>query len=209
GWAATVLPTGRGRGKPQRCFGWGSQPGHRARPPRALTCSLAWAGGGVIRVGPKFIQLYFLSDDDLTIEDSYMKICNINRTLTQIDFLDAGGQEEFALPVCASNDHNSFHEISKFHTQILQIKNQDEFPMILLSNEAKLPWTYSRRCPVKRWCFSRGRIISPTSSKIHQNMDKSSQSIRAIGRFQVLEDAHGHVMHPQNKESESCPCCIL
>ncbi len=34
-------------------------------------------------------------------------------------------------------DH-SYHEVQKFHTQILRVKDRDDFPMVLVGNKADL-----------------------------------------------------------------------
>lgn len=65
--------------------------------------------------------------------------------------LDTAGQEEFSamreqymrsgegfLLVFAVTDHPSFDEISKFHRQILRVKDRDEFPMLIVGNKADL-----------------------------------------------------------------------
>uniref|UniRef100_A0A8C6VNG0 RAS related n=1 Tax=Naja naja TaxID=35670 RepID=A0A8C6VNG0_NAJNA len=96
-------------------------------------------------------QSYFVSDYDPTIEDSYTKICNIDGISTRLDILDTAGQEEFGamreqymrtgegfLLVYAVNDRGSFNEIHKFHTQILRVKDRDEFPMVLVGNKTDL-----------------------------------------------------------------------
>uniref|UniRef100_A0AAX7UD45 RAS related n=1 Tax=Astatotilapia calliptera TaxID=8154 RepID=A0AAX7UD45_ASTCA len=65
--------------------------------------------------------------------------------------LDTAGQEEFGamreqymrsgegfLLVFALNDRGSYHEVQKFHTQILRVKDRDDFPMVLVGNKADL-----------------------------------------------------------------------
>lgn len=42
------------------------------------------------------------------------------------------------LLVFAVTDHPSFEEISKFHRQILRVKDRDEFPMLMVGNKADL-----------------------------------------------------------------------
>jgi len=32
----------------------------------------------------------------------------------------------------------SYHEVQKFHTQILRVKDRDDFPMVLVGNKADL-----------------------------------------------------------------------
>uniref|UniRef100_UPI003AAE17F3 ras-related protein R-Ras n=1 Tax=Centroberyx gerrardi TaxID=166262 RepID=UPI003AAE17F3 len=110
-------------------------------------------GGGVGKsaLTIQFIQSYFVSDYDPTIEDSYTKICTVDGKETRLDILDTAGQEEFGamreqymrsgegfLLVFALNDSGSYHEIQKFHTQILRVKDRDDFPMVLVGNKADL-----------------------------------------------------------------------
>ncbi|TWW64344.1 Ras-related protein R-Ras p23 [Takifugu flavidus] len=54
-------------------------------------------GGGVGKsaLTIQFIQSYFVSDYDPTIEDSYTKICTVDGKETRLDILDTAGQEEF------------------------------------------------------------------------------------------------------------------
>lgn len=33
---------------------------------------------------------------------------------------------------------HSYHEVQKFHTQILRVKDRDDFPMVLVGNKADL-----------------------------------------------------------------------
>nr|XP_020728686.1 ras-related protein R-Ras2 isoform X3 [Odocoileus virginianus texanus] len=98
-----------------------------------------------------FLQSYFVTDYDPTIEDSYTKQCVIDDRAARLDILDTAGQEEFGamreqymrtgegfLLVFSVTDRGSFEEIYKFQRQILRVKDRDEFPMILIGNKADL-----------------------------------------------------------------------
>ncbi|KAL4232524.1 Ras-related protein R-Ras2 [Mactra antiquata] len=110
-------------------------------------------GGGVGKsaLTIQFIQSYFVTDYDPTIEDSYAKQCVIDDEVARLDILDTAGQEEFSamreqymrsgmgfLLVYSVTDRSSFDEIYKFHKQILRVKDRDEFPMILVGNKSDL-----------------------------------------------------------------------
>jgi len=110
-------------------------------------------GGGVGKsaLTIQFIQSHFVQDYDPTIEDSYRKQCVIDDRVAQLDILDTAGQEEFSamreqymrtgegfLLVFSVTDKSSFDEIPRFHTQILRVKDKDEFPMILVGNKSDL-----------------------------------------------------------------------
>ncbi|KAL8603390.1 Ras-related protein R-Ras2 [Nucella lapillus] len=110
-------------------------------------------GGGVGKsaLTIQFIQSYFVTDYDPTIEDSYTKQCVIDDVVARLDILDTAGQEEFSamreqymrsgegfLLVYSVTDRSSFEEIFKFHKQILRVKDRDEFPMLLVANKSDL-----------------------------------------------------------------------
>ncbi|KAG8201457.1 hypothetical protein JTE90_024327 [Oedothorax gibbosus] len=99
----------------------------------------------------RFIQSYFVTDYDPTIEDSYTKQCVIDGQVARLDILDTAGQEEFSamreqymrsgegfLLVFSVTDNNSMDEMYRFHKQILRVKDRDEFPMILVANKCDL-----------------------------------------------------------------------
>ncbi|XP_035662216.1 ras-related protein R-Ras2-like [Branchiostoma floridae] len=110
-------------------------------------------GGGVGKsaLTIQFIQSYFVTDYDPTIEDSYTKQCVIDDEVARLDILDTAGQEEFSamreqymrtgegfVLVFSVTDRGSFDEVYKFHRQILRVKDRDEFPMLLVGNKADL-----------------------------------------------------------------------
>uniref|UniRef100_T2MET3 Ras-related protein R-Ras2 n=1 Tax=Hydra vulgaris TaxID=6087 RepID=T2MET3_HYDVU len=110
-------------------------------------------GGGVGKsaLTIQFIQSHFVQDYDPTIEDSYRKQCVIDDKVAHLDILDTAGQEEFSamreqymrtgegfLLVFSVTDRSSFDEIPRFHTQILRVKDIEEFPMILVGNKSDL-----------------------------------------------------------------------
>ncbi|CAJ0944939.1 unnamed protein product, partial [Ranitomeya imitator] len=196
-------------------------------------------------------QSYFVSDYDPTIEDSYTKICNIDGKQTRLDILDTAGQEEFGamreqymrtgegfLLIFAINDRGSFNEISKFHTQILRVKDRDEFPMILVGNKADLDL---QRQVTKEEALTFAREKSdPLHGGLRQDPTKRRRIIPRTGpgnqvwamvgpvhsfnafilqellthsshmrKFQELECPPTPAVHPKKKESKSCPCVIL
>ncbi|XP_075696335.1 ras-related protein R-Ras2-like isoform X2 [Rhinoderma darwinii] len=114
------------------------------------------------------------------------------------------------LLIFAINDRGSFNEISKFHTQILRVKDRDEFPMILVGNKADLDL---QRQVTKEEAlnFARENRIPymEASAKIRLNVDESfHELVRAIRRFQEMECPPTPAVNPK-KESKGCPCVIL
>ncbi|XP_071548830.1 ras-like protein 2 [Panulirus ornatus] len=112
---------------------------------------VAVGGVGKSAITIQFIQSYFATDYDLTIEDSYTKQCVTDDVVAKLDILDTAGQEEFSaireqymrsgegfLLVFSVTDRNSFDELLRFHKQILRVKDRDEFPMLMVANKVDL-----------------------------------------------------------------------
>ncbi|XP_038639292.1 ras-related protein R-Ras2-like [Scyliorhinus canicula] len=183
-------------------------------------------GGGVGKsaLTIQFIQSYFVSDYDPTIEDSYTKQCVIDDRTARLDILDTAGQEEFGamreqymrsgegfLLVFAINDRGSFDEISKFHRQILRVKDRDEFPMILIGNKADLE---HQRLVTKEEADNLARQLKVTyleaSAKIRLNVDNAFHNlVRAIRKFQELESPPSPQPKTSKGESSGCPCVLM
>jgi len=176
-------------------------------------------GGGVGKsaLTIQFIQSHFVQDYDPTIEDSYRKQCVIDDRVAHLDILDTAGQEEFSamreqymrtgegfLLVFSVTDRSSYEEIPKFHTQILRVKDKDEFPMILVGNKSDLE---AERNVSTAEAQELGRKLKipylEASAKNRINVDASFHDlVRSIRRSnEVLE-------LPVNKK-KGRKCCIL
>merc|ERR1712184_213120 len=99
--------------------------------PVASTYRVVVVGGGGVGKSAltiQFIQSYFVTDYDPTIEDSYQKQCVIDGTVAKLDILDTAGQEEFSamreqymrsgegfLLVFSLSDRKSFEELGKMY----------------------------------------------------------------------------------------------
>uniref|UniRef100_A0A915CAN3 Ras-related protein R-Ras2 n=1 Tax=Parascaris univalens TaxID=6257 RepID=A0A915CAN3_PARUN len=125
--------------------------GARSAP---LVFRLVVVGGGGVGKSAltiQFVQRYFVSDYDPTIEDSYTKQCYVDDDICKLEVLDTAGQEEFStmreqylrtghgfLLVFSVVDRNSFEEVVRLQRMILRVKDRDEFPMMLVGNKADL-----------------------------------------------------------------------
>lgn len=161
-------------------------------------------GGGVGKsaLTIQFIQSYFVTDYDPTIEDSYMKQCIIDDAVARLDILDTAGQEEFSamreqymrsgegfLLVFSVTDRSSFDEIYKFHKQILRVKDREEFPMILVGNKADLEQQRAVS-PDEGLELARHLNIKyiEASAKIRMNVDAAfHELVRIVRKFQLEE----------------------
>nr|XP_042130592.1 ras-related protein R-Ras isoform X2 [Peromyscus maniculatus bairdii] len=179
--------SGTGRGRPR-----GGGPGPRDPPPGETHKLVVVGGGGVGKsaLTIQFIQSYFVSDYDPTIEDSYTKICTIDGVPARLDILDTAGQEEFGamreqymragngfLLVFAINDRQSFNEV--------------------LRSEAS-SFSASHHMP-----------YFEASAKLRLNVDEAfEQLVRTVRKYQEQELPPSPPSAPRKKDG-GCPCVLL
>jgi len=161
-------------------------------------------GGGVGKsaLTIQFINSYFVTDYDPTIEDAYQKQCVIDDKVAKLDILDTAGQEEFSamreqymrtgegfLLIYSVAAKSAFDEIFKFHKQILRVKDRDEFPMILVANKADLE--NNRQVSTEEGQELARQLHIPyieTSAKVRMNVDQAFHDlVRVVRRFQEAE----------------------
>lgn len=189
----------------------------------AKTYKLVVVGGGGVgksAITIQFIQSYFVTDYDPTIEDSYTKQCVIDDVPAKLDILDTAGQEEFSamreqymrsgegfLLVFAVTDRASFDEIYKFHRQILRVKDRDEFPMLIVGNKADLE---HQRLVTTAEAQNLSRQLKvpyiECSAKLRMNVDQAFyELVRIVRKFQLSEIPP---LKPGD-ENRKRKCCIL
>ncbi|XP_046984363.1 ras-like protein 2 [Schistocerca americana] len=189
----------------------------------AQTYKLVVVGGGGVgksAITIQFIQSYFVTDYDPTIEDSYTKQCVIDDQPAKLDILDTAGQEEFSamreqymrsgegfLLVFAVTDKASFDEIYKFHKQILRVKDREEFPMLMVGNKADLE--HQRVVSVADAHALASQLKIPyieCSAKLRTNVDQAfHELVRIVRKFQLSERPPLKANYKKNKKK----CSIL
>merc|ERR1712038_1217248 len=178
-------------------------------------------GGGVGKsaITIQFIQSYFVTDYDPTIEDSYTKQCVIDDTVAKLDILDTAGQEEFSamreqymrsgegfLLVFSLADRTSYEEIYKFHKQVLRVKDRDEFPMLIVANKADLE---KNRQVSRPECENMAKQLKTPfiecSAKNRMNVDQAFyELVRLIRKFQALERPIAPTTRTKEKSKPLC-----
>ncbi|KAF9237639.1 ras-like protein [Melanogaster broomeanus] len=145
-----------------------------------------------------FSPIPALSHHCFTILDSYRKECTIDDEVALLDVLDTAGQEEYGamreqymrtgegfLLVYSITSRNSFEEISTFHQQILRVKDQDSFPVIVVANKCDLE-------DERQVGMNEGRDLAKhfgcmfieTSAKLRMNVDEAfSDLVREIRKY--------------------------
>eukprot|EP01120_Amphizonella_sp_Union-15-10_P006273 TRINITY_DN1982_c0_g2_i1.p1 TRINITY_DN1982_c0_g2~~TRINITY_DN1982_c0_g2_i1.p1 ORF type:complete len:195 (-),score=35.54 TRINITY_DN1982_c0_g2_i1:113-697(-) len=115
---------------------------------------LVIVGDGGVGKSALTIQLtqnHFVHEYDPTIENSYRKQVEIDGEPCMLDILDTAGQEEYSamrdqyirtgqgfLIVYSVAARTSFEAVSNFREQILRVKDEDDYPMIILGNKCDL-----------------------------------------------------------------------
>lgn len=183
-------------------------------------------GGGVGKsaLTIQFIQSYFVTDYDPTIEDSYTKQCVIDDRAARLDILDTAGQEEFGamreqymrtgegfLLVFSVTDRGSFEEVYKFQRQILRVKDRDEFPMILVGNKADLDHQRQITLDEGQQLARQLKVTyMEASAKIRMNVDQSfHELVRVIRKFQEQECPPSPEPTRKEKDKKGCHCVIF
>ncbi|GMT15098.1 hypothetical protein PFISCL1PPCAC_6395 [Pristionchus fissidentatus] len=175
------------------------------RPPHQNPFKLVVVGGGGVGKSAltiQFIQRYFVSDYDPTIEDSYRKQCFVDDDICQLEVLDTAGQEEFStmreqylrsghgfLIVFAVSDKNSFSEVEQLHKLISRVKDRDDFPILLVGNKADLET--DRHVLREEGEEMARRLHVPyveCSAKMRMNVDEAFHHlVRLVRRYQQSE----------------------
>ncbi|VEL20276.1 unnamed protein product [Protopolystoma xenopodis] len=119
--------------------------------PRYKIVVLGDGGVGKSALTIQYFQHMFLEDHDPTIEDSYIQNEEIDNEWCILDVLDTAGQDEFSamreqymrkglgfIFVYSVTDPHSFKQVERFHTQVLQSKDTEFYPMMLAANKIDL-----------------------------------------------------------------------
>jgi len=112
---------------------------------------LGEGGVGKSALTIQFVNNHFVTDYDPTIENSYRKQITVDETTLMLDILDTAGQEEYSamrdqyirsgqgfIVVYSIISRSTFEKISEFREKILMVKDEEDFPMVLLGNKCDL-----------------------------------------------------------------------
>lgn len=154
-------------------------------------------GVGKSAITVQYVTGFFAEEYDPTVEDSYRKQAVIDNEIAYLDILDTAGQEDYAalqpqwfrvgkgfVMVYSIASRQSFEEITAFQEKILQTKDVDSVPLVLVGNKADLEG--SREVSTTEGMNLAKRIGCPfleTSAKTGQNVEASFESlVREIRR---------------------------
>jgi len=172
----------------------------------------------------QFIQSYFVTDYDPTIEDSYTKQCLIDDRVAKLDILDTAGQEEFSamreqymrsgegfLLVFSLTDRSSFEEIYKFHKQVLRVKDRDVFPILIVGNKSDLPNRQVSQSDIENMAKQLKAPYIECSAKLRINIDEAFfELVRLVRRFQSVErSAQEKAEAEEGNKKKKSKCTLL
>lgn len=146
-------------------------------------------GGGVGKsaLTIQLIQNHFIDEYDPTIEDSYRKQVTIDGETSLLDILDTAGQEEYSamrdqymktgqgfLLVFSLTARSTFEEVNDLHNKILQAKDSDKVPLVLVGNKYDLQseWSVTQK-EAQDLARSFGAPLQLTSAKTRINVDET------------------------------------
>ncbi|KAI9695846.1 MAG: Ras- protein rsr1, partial [Candelina mexicana] len=110
------------------------------------------AGGvGKSCLTAQFVQNVWIESYDPTIEDSYRKQIEVDGRQCILEILDTAGTEQFTamrelymksgqgfLLVFSITSSSSLHELSELREQIIQIKDDERVPLVIVGNKSDL-----------------------------------------------------------------------
>jgi len=152
---------------------------------------LGEGGVGKSALTIQFTQNHFIRDYDPTIENSYRKQINLDNEVVMLDILDTAGQEEYSvmrdqyirtgggfLLVYSVANKETFSALDDFRDQILRVKDENSFPMILIGNKCDLAdqrqvSTEEGKNMAKRW----GCSFFETSAKTRINIEECFEQL--------------------------------
>jgi small GTP-binding protein len=99
----------------------------------------------------QFVQGYFITDYEPTIEDSYRRVVSVGKETVKLDILDTAGQDDF-LPmrtsymrqgkgfmiIYAVNDRSSFEQVEDFFRDLTRTIGTLNLPVIICGNKCDL-----------------------------------------------------------------------
>jgi len=176
----------------------------------------------------QFTQNHFVKEYDPTIENSYRKQVTIDDESIMLDILDTAGQEEYSvmrdqyinsgqgfLIVYSVTARRSFETAGELRDKILQVKEADEYPIVLCGNKCDLEEEGKVSLEegtekAKEWDVR----FFETSAKTRVNIEESFfELVRVMRKAEEKPGAKkkgGGPQRPEKKpKKKSSPCTLL
>ncbi|KAJ1928449.1 RAS1 protein [Tieghemiomyces parasiticus] len=169
--------------------------------PREYKVVVLGAGGvGKSALTIRFVRSYFIEEYDPTIEDSYMKACDIDGEEASLDVLDSAGQEEYSvmreqyiragdgfLLVYSVSSRSSFDEVKLLAEQLLRVKDVASAPIVIVGNKCDLADLRQVETEEGRQLATKFQaMFLESSAKTRTNVDEAfHETVRQVRRYRV------------------------
>jgi small GTP-binding protein len=172
----------------------------------------------------EFVQGYFATDYEPTIEDAYKRAVDVDRETVLLDILDTSGQDDFApmrtaymrqgkgfIIVYAIDSRQSFEEVESFHQDLVRTKGTANIPLVICGNKSDL--TDKRvvsRLEGEELAVRFSAVFLETSALTNTNVDNAFLSlIKEIKRQQQLPTTSPVSESPQKKKRSKKDKCLI
>lgn len=172
-------------------------------------------GAGKSALTQMFMYGNFVEEYDPTTADSYRKIIDVDGEKCQLDILDTAGQEEYMrdnyyrlgegfLCVYSITMRDTFVATHRFYDHILQVKNKEEVPLILVGSKCDLEGDREvQKAEGEDLSSNWGCPFFETSAKTRVNVDEVfTELVRKVKLFKEKEGG----AEVQKTDSS---CCVL
>jgi len=185
---------------------------------------LGEGGVGKSALTIQLTQNHFITEYDPTIENSYRKQVNIDDETCMLDILDTAGQEEYSamrdqyirsgqgfIIVYSITSKTSFDSLTNFHDQILRVKDEDSFPVVILGNKCDLEKDREvSTMEGKTFADTIGAPIYETSAKNRINVEEGFyQLVRQVRKWNSMVQEEEVPDKKKLKKKRFGSCLIL
>ncbi|KAH0795040.1 small GTP-binding protein [Histomonas meleagridis] len=192
-----------------------------------IDCKIVVFGAGGVGKSAlmiQFVQGYFVSDYDPTIEDSYKRVIIVDDEKIQLDILDTAGQDDFApmritymrsgkgfIIVYSIDDRSSFEEVQEFYDALVRTKVTKNIPIVICGNKCDLE---DKRVVSKiegqELAKKLGAVFFETSAFLDKNIDETfTELVRAINKSFCFKQNQETKVQKKNKKKIIASCCNL
>jgi len=164
----------------------------------------------------RFIQGNFVEKYDPTIEDSYRKQVAYENTACMLDIMDTAGQEEYSalrdqymktgegfVIVYSVTSRQSFEAVAKLKANILRMKVEHDFPIVLVGNKKDL-------LPERQISIEEGKQLADKwCVPFVESSAKSNENVSECFLLLVKEIIKFRQTHPKNRPPKAKRCIFL